>query len=489
MSIKLARERPMGWLSLLHGRPARAGGGSWPTSYMTSNLAVPEQRNSHSFVRICRKSDAPPVCLQVDASVGEAHEASADQVAADSGEPESSGLDDPDSTTGNSGHSAGNVVQLFQGLTRDARVHLLPSSIVIPAQARRMVRAPSACDPRSQLEFIPSYASLPEAVRGLCYRKGQTFGIELELAPRVGPIPAEDSAEWRRVANAIATALKHELPLGTFGGVYAEYLGCERSGGKSAAHWNVEFDDTTGWEVTTRVLTGLEGYCEVVQGCRALARVARELDLVVDVRTGTHVHFGFGAGIAELKQALGLVRLFEPALGSLVAPSRIAHLHDGRYDVSAPNPYCRPVSTVIDAAALERIALFSDVSRLTRGEDELRYVTFNLRPLDHQQTVEVRLHHGTLDAHQILLWVSLWQQLLWAAEHPQAPLPKSADLHVIDPSSDLLALAREHLPSIEYEGQRAFLAKVRQRRSQVVDQHWKRTPDLASWVHKSSGWE
>ena len=455
---------------------------------MTSNLAVPEQRNSHSFVRLCRKTDAPPPCLQVESAAGaESDEVAADQAAAVSGEVESSGLEEPDST-GPAAQSSGKVVQLLHPLTHDARLQLLSSSIVVPRHAR-FTHALSGFDPRSALEYIPPYASLPEAVRGLCYRKGQTFGIELELAPRTGPIPAEDSAEWLRVANAIATALEHELPHGCFGGVYAEYLGSEKSGGKSPAHWNVEYDDTTGWEVTTRVLEGLAGYCEVVQGCRALAKVARELDLVVDVRTGTHVHFGFGAGVAELKQALGLVRLFEPALGSLVAPSRIAHLHEGRFDVSAPNAYCRPVSTVIDAQALEHIALFSDVSRLTRGEDELRYVTFNLRPLEHQQTVEVRLHHGTLDAHQILLWVSLWQQLLWAAEHPQIPLPMVSDLHVIDPSADLIALAREHLPSIEYAGQRAFLDKLRQRRNQVVERHWKRSPELARWVQQASCWE
>jgi hypothetical protein len=455
---------------------------------MTSNLAVPNQRSSHSFVRLCRKSDAPVACLQVEPpGCAESHVA-AEQVAAVSGEPELAGLEEPDSAGHIARQGSGNVVQLH-AITREERIALLASSIVLPAIAPRKLGPLSGFDPRSTLAFIPSHASLPAAVRGLCYRKGQTFGIELELAPRTGPIPAEDSAEWRRVANAIATALKHELPMGKFGGVYAEYIGSERGSGKSPAHWNVEYDDTTGWEVTTRVLADLEGYCEVVQGCRALAKVARELDLVADVRTGTHVHFGFGKGVAELKQALGLVRLFEPALGSLVAPSRIAQLREGRYDVSAPNPYCRPVSTVIDAQALSRIELFSDVSRLTRGEDELRYVTFNLRPLDHQQTVEVRLHHGTLDAHQILLWVSLWQQLLWAAEHPQVPLPQVADQQVIDPRTDLMALARAHLPSIEYAGQRAFLSKLRQRRAQVVEQHWKQKPELAGWLHSSSAWE
>jgi len=452
---------------------------------MTSNLAVPDQRNTQSFVRLRRAEGAAlPPQIQLEPSGCGEHDDATGQSAAISGEGEPAGSEEPDSAELT--HSAGNVVQLFAALPRGLS-HSLWSPLLPAPERRPRPRVPSF-DPLTALSYIPNHASLPEAVRGLCYRKGQTFGIELELAPRTGPIPAEDSAEWRRVANAIATALAHELPHGTFGGVYAEYLGSERSGGKSPAHWNVEYDDTTGWEVTTRVLADVEGFCEVVQGCRALAKVARELDLVADVRTGTHVHFGFTAGVAVLKQALGLTRLFEPALGSLVAPSRIAHLKDGRYDVSAPNPYCRPVSTVIDGQALDRIELFSDVSRLTRGEDELRYVTFNLRPLDHQQTVEVRLHHGTLDPQQILLWVSLWQQMLWAAEHPREVLPHVPDQRVLEPTRDLLALAREHLPSIDHPGQRGFLSKLRERRSQVVERHWKRAPELAGWVQASSAW-
>jgi hypothetical protein len=347
---------------------------------------------------------------------------------------------------------------------------------------RRLNHAHDSC---GALTWIPVSSPLPKSVRGLCYRKGQTFGIEFELAPKRGPIPAEDSAEWLRVANIIAEALEHRLPSGSFGAVHAEYVGSERAS-KSPAHWNVEYDESAGWEVTTRVLADAPGFCEVDAACRVLAQVAAEQELCVDLRTGTHVHLGWEGSIQQLKRAVGLVKLFEPALGSLVAPSRIARLNDdGRYDLSAPNSYCRPVSTVLNGDAVRDLRTFSDVTRLTGGDDEARYVTFNLRPLDHQQTVEIRLHDGTLDASKILLWVSLWQQILWAAEHPRRELEPVADVRVITPSADLLDLAREYLPPVGQTGQREFLAKLKQHRNGIVERHWKRAPELATWVRAS----
>jgi hypothetical protein len=128
------------------------------------------------------------------------------------------------------------------------------------------------------------------------------------------------------------------------------------------------------------------------------------------------------------------------------------------------------------------------VTHLTHGDDELRYVTFNVRPLDYQQTVEVRLHHGTLDAHKILRWISLWQQILWAAEHPRRELEPTADVRVITPNADLISLAREYLAPIEQPGQHEFLELLKQDRSEIVERRWKRRPELAGWVRASNAW-
>jgi hypothetical protein len=428
---------------------------------MTSSPAPLEHPTTGSFSSLCRSQNGPTGRSQRAPHAGDDCEINSD------------GVSKP--------------TQLFELAERSARVRRFGLTPHASPPRPTVRRVNHTFDPCGALTWIPVSSPLPKSTRGLCYRKGQTFGIEFELAPRHGPIPSEDSAEWLRVANIIAEALAHRLPTGTFGAVHAEYLGSER-GSKSPAHWNVEYDDSTGWEVTTRVLADVEGFCEVDSACRVLAQVAAEQDLCVDVRTGTHVHLGWNGAIQELKRAVGLVKLFEPALGSLVAPSRIAHLNNGRYDLSAPNPYCRPVSATLNANAVRDLRTFSDVSRLTRGDDDLRYVTFNLRPLDHQQTVEIRLHHGTLDASKILLWVSLWQQILWAAEHPRRELEPVADVQVISPSADLLALARKYLPPIEQPGQREFLAKLRQHRSEIVAREWKPAPELAAWVRASCSW-
>src|SRR5262245_4500605 len=87
--------------------------------------------------------------------------------------------------------------------------------------SRTVRRATRTTAPWDLLRWIPTNASLPRAMRGLCYRESQTFGIEFELAPKHGEIPCEDSAEWLRVAKAIADALKHRLPTGSFGAVHA----------------------------------------------------------------------------------------------------------------------------------------------------------------------------------------------------------------------------------------------------------------------------
>jgi hypothetical protein len=280
--------------------------------------------------------------------------------------------------------------------------------------------------------------------------------------------------------------LQQALPARSFGRVISGYVGSE--GDKDITRWNVEHDSSAGWEISSRVLMDLEGFAEVDTACRALDHVAKENGLVVNARTGTHVHFGWrGEDIEEIKRAVGLVRLFEPALASLVAPSRVARFEGGRYDLSQPNPYCRPVSSVFSSQALRSIRSLDDLRRLT-SSDEARYVTFNLRPLDYIQTVEVRMHHGTLEARKVLLWVSLWQQLLWAAAHPRRELEPVPDVAVLTPNRDLLALAREYLPPVEQCGQLEFLEALRTRRSEIVEQQWKRSPELAAWALTAASW-
>jgi hypothetical protein len=114
-------------------------------------------------------------------------------------------------------------------------------------------------------------------------------------------------------------------------------------------------------------------------------------------------------------------------------------------------------------------------------------LTFNTAPLQHIRTVEVRMHGGTLDAGKILLWVSLWQQLLWAAEHPQREIQTTADCSVIHPGTDLLALARDYLTPFTQLGQQQFIERLRRRRNEIVTR-WAQVPELAPWVEISGRW-
>ena len=60
--------------------------------------------------------------------------------------------------------------------------------------------------------------------------------------------------------------------------------------------WNVKPDASCGWELTTPILQGLPGLVEVMDACRTLGHVATSLGLIVNARTGTHVHLGWSLG-------------------------------------------------------------------------------------------------------------------------------------------------------------------------------------------------
>ena len=95
---------------------------------------------------------------------------------------------------------------------------------------------------------------------------------------------------------------------------------------------------------------------ELVLACESLEKAADEQGLRLNHRTGTHIHLGWlGKDVDEVKRALLAVRLFEPEVATLVAPSRLVAYEEGRYDVDAPNPFCQPVSRVFTARRLARV--------------------------------------------------------------------------------------------------------------------------------------
>lgn len=340
-----------------------------------------------------------------------------------------------------------------------------------------------AFDPEGAPTWIPNDAAVPESLQGLWYRQGQTFGIEFELT-RAGDAPVPGDPEWLRVAEAIrlhvTTATMAVAP-----GVLTTYVGSE--GDKDTSVWNVEHDASVGWEVTSPILWNEDGFTEVDSVCRALEQAAGSLGLHLSARTGTHIHLGWrGASADELIRAIRLVRLFEPALATLVAPSRIASFNGSRYDTREPNEYCRPISSVFGLQALRRLRTKEDVMAHVQ-DPETRYVTFNVRPLASIGTVEVRLHSGTVEARKILLWVSLWQQLLWAATYWPV-VPDIDDAVVLTPRWDIIDLARTWLPPATQAEQARLLERLAERRAEVVE-HWGQHPDLAPWLACASQWQ
>ena len=333
-------------------------------------------------------------------------------------------------------------------------------------------------DPRGEPRWLEHGDEVPEALRGLWYRHGQSFGVEFEFT-RDGYEQLPD-AEWRRTAEALRRALEEVLPGQVASTVFDGYQGIE--GGKDYGLWNVEKDASCGWEVTSRVLRNEEGLAELALACEALEKAADEQGLRLNHRTGTHIHLGWlGKDVDEVKRALRAVRLFEPAVATLVAPSRLVAYEEGRYDVDAPNPFCQPVSRVFTARRLARVRALEDLWRLTQAHDT-RYVSFNIRPLEQIHTVEVRLHNGTVEPRKLLAWISLWQQILWIAANRE-PLPSVADRDVLEPEGDVVELLRTFGPPQPA----GFLERLHQRR-QEVRELWRENPELASWSRFAERW-
>jgi superfamily II DNA or RNA helicase len=362
-----------------------------------------------------------------------------------------------------------------------------PPSAVLRTSSRSRARV-HGFDPRGAPTWIPEHPDLPESVRGLWYREGQTFGIEFELTTLSGQVPALNQAWWQ-IAETIRSRLAAALPGRVANQVIFGYAGGGVEGNsKDSSVWNVEYDASAGWEVTSRVLSNLEGFVEVDVACRVLDELAAQLELRVSHKTGTHVHIGWlGQDVGEVKRAIQLTRLFEPALGTLVAPSRLVKFSEEHgYDTSQPNAYCKPVSAVFSRRTLDGVRSLEDIWRIAESR-ESRYVTFNVRPLSSLHTVEVRLHNGTIEARKILLWVSLWQQILWAAAH-RSPIPDVTDSTVINPQGDIIILAQKWLPDARQPQQKMLLHRLATRRAEIVEEQWKRNPILSPWLASVPSW-
>jgi superfamily II DNA or RNA helicase len=289
-----------------------------------------------------------------------------------------------------------------------------------------------------------------EEVAGLPVQREQTFGIEFELTCRDYQTCSPSGPRWKGIAARLVEALRSG-PLPT-----ARSYSTGHGGNKDHTVWNVEYDASCGWEITSRILRGFEGFIEVADACKIVQRVAGECGLEVSIRTGTHVHFGW-VKRASLTKLFEIAAYFEPALLSLVAPSR------------ANNKYAKSVRRVFKQVR----GLTSEMAWAAFLQSwEKRYLAVNPRGLFHGLgTVEVRMHSGTMEAPKILTWVSLWMAILAVAEETR-PLPGDAGQRLhrapLCPGrrGDAVELAR-------YVGANTTLVeKLAARRSYVVTRSW-----------------
>ncbi len=357
-----------------------------------------------------------------------------------------------------------------------------------PGNTKSSPRAPTAkkehaFDPSGLPYWIPQDDSVPKCMQGLWLRRGQTFGIELELVLKDNTLLGPSNPKWGVIAKAILAELRTVTSHVAAEPLYG-YAGHNQFRRKNTAVWNVEHDSSVTWEVTSRILADAEGYHEVARVCEALEKVKERYGLATNSKTGTHIHLGWGQRpVPEISRLVKLVRLAESALATLVAPSRIVTYRAPYYHVSFPNSYCAPLSRCLKLKSINNWRQMTSIRRAL----ESRYATLNLEPLFTYGTVEVRMHNGTLSASKILLWLSLWQQILWAAS-VKRPIPRTQDCSVIVPSGDIAAFALRWLPSAKEPAQVIFLKRLIKRRTQIVER-WKKRPELQHWLSFCDNWQ
>ncbi len=347
------------------------------------------------------------------------------------------------------------IVDFEDALTRHGDVLVSPKHFFDPMGSdsrggKSATRAPMYTFEPARFEHIALCEGY-EGIAGFDLQPKQDFGIEFEFTR--SDFTGEKPPDWLRVATALLRSIPQTERAAQPREEYHEQ-------DKNHEVWNVEWDSSCGWEVTSRILRGEAGYREVVRACNALQSAAKRLGLSVSTpKTGTHVHFAWNKDLRALRRLMQLVSYYEPALYSLVAPSR------------GWNPSCEPIRQHVEQ--LLSFPTMDDWQKHFLEHLSRRYLTVNPRPLFDERgmgTIEVRLHSGTVDGQKILGWISLWMRLLYRAEERDR-LPEystsTLDLPLATgPEGDVVHLAdfvRANSELSQY---------LRQRRNDVVRRRW-----------------
>ncbi len=296
-------------------------------------------------------------------------------------------------------------------------------------------------------------ADAPASIADLWYRRGQTFGIELELSRPEGiPSPAE--------FRELAPHFSREIDAAT----------------ESIGRWRIVYDCSAGLEIVSPILEGEDGLREMVIAVTAAARAAEAHGVVVTYRCGFHLHLGLNNDYRLVRRVLRASRLFESGLATLVAPSRIAAFDGCTYQLERANRYCAPLRVAMPRKQIDRA---TKLEHLTAS----RYLSVNPLALTEHGTIEVRLHSGTIDPAKIGLWVSLWQQIIHYAEGAKR-VPRVLDVARLEPDGDIVALATRLLP----DKSATFLERLHRRRGEVAVV-WGQRATLAPWLRYRDAWQ
>lgn len=311
------------------------------------------------------------------------------------------------------------------------------------------------------LEVIDGWPGY-EVLDGLEIVPTQTFGIEFEAT---GVCRDGTRVEFSRsVAQRILDALR-AAGIPAAGTPLDHHSSARAQTGKDNSVWNCEPDPSCGWEITSRILRGRGGFAEIVDACRVLEREFAAIGLRVDhPSVGTHIHLGWSKELDALKQLMIIGAYFEPAVMSLVAPSRARNQY-----VHSVRNRARKLMSLRTMAAWE--TYFASHRR--------KYLAVNPSHLfAGYSSVEVRYHSGTIEPGKILGWVSLWMRVLATATQrdarPGSPYARPRTHPLCAGDRGDVARMCERLgvgPSLR--------ARLLTRRDHVVSTWWARDPRYA----------
>lgn len=154
---------------------------------------------------------------------------------------------------------------------------------------------------------------------------------------------------------------------------------------RAGLNWAVKPDGTRG--VSAEAVSPILG-ADTLSQCTTAARALSAAGATVNKQTGYHVHLGVEHyGNEAIARLLVNWAAAHDTIGALVARSRLN------------NGFCRAIS-LLDAERNAEMVRNGSIQNINGG----RYYSLNLNSYDRHGTVEIRLHHGTLNGSKIKAW-------------------------------------------------------------------------------------